>query len=281
MLASIALMTLDHRQHHADTLRASLALLMYPITAIVNLPVQTGSWLSESLTFRQTLLDDNRQLRDEQFLLKTRLQKLEALEAENMRLRELLGSSIKVGEQSLIAELLTVDMAPYSQQIAINKGSIHNVYSGQPLLDADGVMGQVLNVLPLSSTAILITDPSHAIPVEVNRNGLRAIALGIGDTTRLELPHIPDNADITTGDLLVTSGLGGRFPPGYPVARVTSVTHNPGKPFATVTAEPTAKLLSSREVLLVWTKNPLAGAPATDQQQSKQQANMRPQVSSP
>jgi len=245
-------MTLDHRQHHADTLRAALSVLIYPIQVIVGLPANTGSWVSENLSSRQTLLDENAQLHDEQLQLKVRLQKLEALEAENQRLRELLGSSFKVGEQSLIAELIKVDMAPFSQQILLNKGSLHKVYSGQPLLDAYGVMGQVLDVGPLTSTAILITDPSHAIPVEVNRNGLRAIARGIGDIGQLELPHIPNNADIEPGDLLVTSGLGGRFPAGYPVARVISVTNKPGEPFADVTAEPTARLMSTREILLVW-----------------------------
>jgi len=245
-------MTLDHRQHHADTLRATLSLLMYPIQAVVGLPATTGNWLSETLSSHQNLLNQNRQLHDEQLLLKVKLQKLESLEAENERLRELLGSSIKVGEKTLIAELVAVDMDPFSQRLLLNKGSVDKVYSGQPILDADGVMGQVLDVSPISSTAILITDPSHAIPVEVNRNGLRAIALGTGDTNQLDLPHIPNNADIKPDDLLVTSGLGGRFPAGYPVARVTSVTNNPGAPFSSVTAKPTAKLLSTREILLVW-----------------------------
>jgi len=245
-------MTLDHRQHHADTLRATLSLVMYPIQAIVGLPASTGNWLAENLSSRQTLLSHNKELRDEQLLLKIKMQKLESLEAENQRLRELLGSSFKVGEKTLIAELVAVDMDPFSQQLLLNKGSLDKVYSGQPILDANGVMGQVLDVGPVSSTAILITDPSHAIPVEVNRNGLRAIALGIGDTNQLDLPHIPNNADIKTGDLLVTSGLGGRFPAGYPVARVTAVTNNPGASFASVAAKPTAKLLSTREILLVW-----------------------------
>jgi rod shape-determining protein MreC len=245
-------MTLDHRQHHADTLRATLSLLIYPIQVIVGLPASTGGWLAENLSSRQTLLNNNQRLHEEDLLLKIKLQKLEALEAENQRLRELLGSSFKVGEKTLIAELIAVDMAPFSQQLLLNKGSLDKVCSGQPLLDADGVMGQVLHVGPVSSTAILITDPSHAIPIEVNRNGLRAIALGIGDTNQLELPHLPNNADIQPGDLLVTSGLGGRFPAGYPVARVTTVANNPGAPFASVTAKPTAKLLSTREILLVW-----------------------------
>ena len=258
-------MTLDHRQHHADNLRATLSLLIYPIQVIVGLPASTGNWVAENLSSRQTLLRNNQRLHDEQLQLNVKLQKLESLEAENQRLRELLGSSIKVGEKTLIAELVAVDMAPFSQQLLLNKGTLDKVYSGQPLLDADGIMGQILEAGPISSTAILITDPSHAIPVEVNRNGLRAIALGTGDTTQLELPHIPNNADIQVDDLLVTSGLGGRFPAGYPVARVTAITNNPGAPFASITAKPTAKLLSTREILLVWLQkqNPQDSFPAT------------------
>jgi len=249
-------MTLDHREHHTDSLRGALSVLIYPIQALVGLPANTGDWVSEQLSSRQTLMAENKSLHDENFQLKIKLQKYEALESENNRLRELLGSSFQVGEKTLIAELIAVDMVPFSQQLLLNKGKDHDVYSGQPILDATGVMGQVLKVGPLTSTAIMITDPSHEIPIEINRNGLRAIARGTGDTSQLELPHIPNNADITVGDLLVTSGLGGRFPPGYPVARVTSVTTLPGEPFASITAEPTAKLLSTREVLLVWVKQP-------------------------
>lgn len=248
-------MTLDHRQHHGDSLRSFLSVILYPVRALVNFPAATGNWISENLSSRQHLLSENSKLHAEHLLLQTRLQRLEALESENMRLRELLGSSIRVGERTLIAELMTVDMAPFSQEIVINKGLYDDVYPGQPILDANGIMGQTLHVSPLTSTAILITDPSHAIPVENNRNGLRAIAVGTGDTSRLELLHIPNNADIKNGDLLVTSGLGARFPPGYPVAKVTSIEHNPGDPFAVVVAEPTAKLLSTREVLLVWTEH--------------------------
>lgn len=249
-------MTLDHREHHADTLRSALSVLIYPIQALVGLPANTTNWLSEQLSSRQALMDENRALHDEDFQLKIKLQKYEALEAENNRLRELLGSSFQVGEKTLIAELIGVDMVPFSQQLLLNKGKKDDIYSGQPILDATGVMGQVLKVGPLTSTAIMITDPSHEIPIEINRNGLRAIARGTGDTSQLDLPHIPNNADIVVGDLLVTSGLGGRFPPGYPVARVTSVTTLPGESFANITAEPTAKLLSTREVLLVWVKPP-------------------------
>jgi rod shape-determining protein MreC len=154
-------------------------------------------------------------------------------------------------------------MAPFSRQIVLNKGSAQGIHEGQPILDAFGVMGQVVRVTPFNSTAMLITDPNHAIPVEVNRNGLRSVARGTSDPSRLELFHLPSNADIEQGDLLVTSGLDGRFPPGYPVAHVTRIEKQPDSPFAIVSAEPTAHLENSRVVLLVMSEPaPAAAEPA-------------------
>jgi len=260
-------MTADHRFHYADQLRSVVSLIVYPIRAIVNLPAAAGSWLSESFSTRHEIEADNQRLHDENLSLKARLQQFEALDVENRRLRTLLGSSFRVGEKTLIAELLSVDMAPFSQQLILNKGSTDGVFLGQPVLDADGLFGQIVQVGPLTSSVMLITDPNHGTPVEVNRNGLRTIANGIGQIDRLELAHIPNNSDIEPGDLLVTSGLGGRFPPGYPVAKVTEVTRIPGQPFTQVFAEPTGKLGQRREVLLVWTnsaatENTAAGAAA-------------------
>ena len=246
-------MTIDHRQHHLESVRATLSVLVYPLQWLVNLPETTGEWFRESLSTRRDLQEENASLRTQQLVLNTQLQRLEALEAENMRLRALLDSSFQVGKRPmLIAELLSVDMDPYRHQIEINKGTLDHLYEGQPLLDSRGVMGQLIHVGPFTSTAMLITDPSHAIPVQINRTGLRTIALGTGSIDRLDLPHIPTNADVRVGDLLVTSGLGGRFPPGYPVAEVTSVEQDPGNTFSIVEARPRANLDRSREVLLVW-----------------------------
>jgi rod shape-determining protein MreC len=179
-----------------------------------------------------------------------------------MRLRELLDSSIKIHDRVLIAEVLRVEMDPLKRQIIINKGTRHHAFIGQTIIDALGVVGQIIHVSPLTSTVMLITNPDHAIPVQVNRNGLRTIALGTGSIDRLDLPHIPNNADIRVGDLLVTSGLGGRFPPGYPVADVTVVEQDPGNTFSNVAAQARAALDRSREVLLVWPAEP--HAPAKD-----------------
>ncbi len=251
-------MIVDHRQHHVETLRSAISVLIYPIQYLVNLPVAVGQWMGESVSTRENLLEENERLRMQHLLFKAQLQKLSALQVENIRLRELLQSSKKVGENVLIAELLAVDLDPFSRQIVINKGSNDNVYLGQPVLDAEGIMGQIVHLGPFSSTAMLITDPNHAIPVHVNRNGLRAIAVGTGAPDILEIPYLPNSADIVVGDLLTSSGLGGRFPRDYPVARITQVATDPTQPYATVTAEPVALLERSREVLLVWPSDKLA-----------------------
>lgn len=252
MVLSVALMTLDHRQHHLGTMRASLSVVVYPLQFLVNLPGTARDWLGEAFATRRALQEENARLRTQHLVLKADLQKLAALEAENLRLRELLDSSFQVGERVLIAEIMAVDLDPYRHELVLNKGTGYGIYPGQPLLDAEGVMGQIVNAGPLTSTAMLITDPNHAIPVQVNRNGLRSIALGIGSLSALSLPHIPNNADIQLGDLLVTSGLGGRFPAGYPVAEVVEIVRNPGHAFAYIEARPLAHLNRSREVLLVW-----------------------------
>lgn len=180
-----------------------------------------------------------------------RLQKMQALERENMRLRELLGSSFRLQERVQVAELLTVDLDPFSQQVVIDKGKNYGVYVGQAVLDAKGVMGQVTETSPLSSRVVLLTDPSHSVPVQINRNGLRAVVTGRGLGEKLQMDFLPHNADVRVGDLLVTSGLGGRFPVGYPVGEVITVDFPQGKAFADIKVEPAANLSTSREVMLV------------------------------
>jgi rod shape-determining protein MreC len=257
VVVSLVVMFLDHRQHHLEAIRAGLTLVLSPLQYLVDLPASAVDWGSEALATRESLQAENRTLKIEHLQLKLRMQKLAALEAENRRLRELLQSSTTIGERVLIGELLAVDMDPFKRQVTLNKGVQDGVFAGQALLDAHGVMGQVVKVAPFTSVGMLITDPSHAIPVQVNRTGLRAIALGTGVADRLDIPHLPTNADIEKGDLLITSGLGGLFPPGYPVAQVISVRRDPSQPYASVVAEPTARLERSREVLLVWRREDL------------------------
>lgn len=256
MLLSILLMVLDHRQNHLESLRSALSVALYPIQYLASLPVILGGEASDALSSRSEIQSVRERLHEENIQLRARLQKFEALEAENTRLRALLDSSFKVGDRVLIAELIAVEQDPFRQQVLINKGMGSGVFKGQPVLDAHAVVGQVTHINPFTSTVLLITDATHALPVQVNRNGLRTIALGTGLINQLELPHLPNNADIVPGDLLTTSGLGGLFPAGYPVAEVTEVRREQGQPFASVTANTTAHLDRIREVLLVWTLNP-------------------------
>jgi rod shape-determining protein MreC len=256
---------LDHRFHHLEHLRNTLAFVTYPLHYLADLPFTASRWIGETTSSHDALLSQNRELRRQNLRLRAELQKYESLQAENMRLRDLVDSSFKVGDRVLVAELSSVDLDPYKQQVIINKGGISGAFVGQPVLDAHAVMGQVTNVTPFESTVLLITDSSHALPVQVLRNGLRTIALGTGRIDELKLPYLPTNSDIVEGDLLVTSGLGGKFPPGYPVATVTRIDRSPDAPFSTVLAEPQAHLDRSREVLLVWTvPNQLSVSPRTE-----------------
>jgi len=263
VLLSTVLMVMDHRYQNLKSVRSVLSVIVYPLQLAIELPGSVSDWFGESLSSRRDLQEENASLRTQQIMQKVQIQRLAALEAENIRLRELLDASFEVGEKRLIAELMSVNLDPFQHQIVINKGTLDDVFPGQPILDAEGVMGQIVHAGPYTSTAVLITDTSHAIPVQVNRNGLRSIAIGSGTINRLELPYIPNNSDILPGDLLITSGLGGRFPPGYPVAKVGAVQHDPGRSFAQVIAEPLAQLNRSREVLLVWPGEITVLEPAT------------------
>lgn len=255
-VACALLMVLDHQQHQTQNIRAALSVATYPLQAVVNMPFAAGRWISETLSDRNALLEDNKQLRDQVLKQDFLLQKLNALQVENTRLREMMRSATEVAERILVAEIRSVDLDPYRHRLVINKGSRDGAYNGQAILDAYGVIGQITSAEPLSSRAILITDPSHATPVEINRNGIRTVALGTGDATELNLPFLPNSTDIQIGDLLVSSGLGGQFPPGYPVGVVFEVLRDPGKNFATVRAHPSAQLDRGRQVLLVWFGEP-------------------------
>lgn len=246
-------MVADQRQHLLGPLRSALSLLVAPLHYLANLPAEAVRSVGYLFAAEFALRRENADLQLENLVLKGRLQRLESLEAENRRLHDLLGSSFRVGERLLIAELLSVDLDPYRHQVLIDKGSASGVFIGQPVLDAKAVMGQVVRVGPTTATVLLITDAAHGLPVRVNRNGLRAVARGTGLINQLDLTYVPHDADLKGGDLLVTSGLGGRFPAGYPVARVSEVKRESGQPFARVTATPLAQLDSGHEALLVWT----------------------------
>lgn len=256
VMASIALMTIDHRWNSLEVVRSALSSMVYPLQYTIDLPIRLYYWADEVLSTKQTLLEKNREFEARHLENRVQLQKLDIIEKENARLRKLLSATPKITERLLIAEIINVDVDPYRQLIVLNKGLNNDVSRGQPIIDAQGIVGQVVHVGPLSSTAILITDASHAIPVQVDRTGLRANAFGTGKIDTLELRYLPHNIDIEVGDMLISSGLGGTFPPNYPIAEVTRVERTPGETFATVEAAPLAQLDKSREVLLVWSNQP-------------------------
>jgi rod shape-determining protein MreC len=255
LLSTLALALLLVNFYRADWVapaRAWLINLAQPFYWVSDLPVRMAEWGTEAVQTRDHLQRENESLRTELLVHKRKLQQMASLAAENVRLRQLLNSAEMIQDDVLVAELVGVSPDPMAHKIIINRGSVHGVFVGQPLLDASGLMGQVVEVGANVSQVLLITDSTHALPVQINRNGVRAIAEGVGDLHELKLRHVPNTVDIREGDLLVSSGLGGGFPAGYPVATVTSVVHDPGKPFATVMARPSAELNRSRHVLLVF-----------------------------
>lgn len=265
LIVSILLMAADGRNAAVMQLRRTLSVLVHPIYELEQLPFRLYRLLDWGLAERQDLLRQIEQLDRDNLILTVHAQKYAALEAENMRLRELLRSSFKLGERLLVAELLPATLEAGAQKVLLNRGAASDVYIGQPFVDAFGIMGQIVSVADYTSVGLLITDVAHALPVESNRSGVRAVAVGTSLGNLLELNYVPNNADLAKGDLLVSSGMGGRFPPGYPVGRVVSVELDAVSPFARVVAEPSAQLLRSREVLLLWPEFaavPAAGAAA-------------------
>lgn len=265
---------LDDRAQELRYLRQALSAVVYPLQVAVDLPFSTIGWLNERLVSHQQLSTENIRLRTQAQIMQAQLQKLAALEAENGRLREMLATTEHMGERLSIAEIMRLDLNPYRQRIVINRGSLDKVYVGQPIIDAYGVMGQITEVGPKTAIALLITDANHSLPVEVTRNGLRTIAQGSGKDNLLELPYLPNNADIQVGDVLVTSGLDGRFPRGYPVAKILKIESGRGEQFASITATPIAHLDRSLEVLLVWRRDATSTASKSAQATAQDAADL-------
>lgn len=260
---SIFLMVQDQRLNYLDTVRDMISAAVYPIRLVVAAPSRLFAWTSENTQTRNQLELENARLKAEKLLTGARLLELDSLRAENDRLRAMLEARQQVRNEVRVVEILSVDANPFRHSIMLDIGTSDGAYDGQALLDADGVVGQVIDTSPMTSQALLISDPDHTLPVEVLRNGLRTIAFGTGELGRLDLPFLPNNADIEEGDLLVTSGLGGAFPSGYPVARVVTVQRIPQQPFSAVSAEPVAALDQVREVMLIWPADRLDERPAT------------------
>ncbi len=251
-ILSAGVMVADHRQHHLAVVRDWMSAAVYPLQWAVQAPLTAWDAIRDSFASRARIEADNVVLAADNLVLRLKLMRFESLEQENERLRSARASSSRIVQRTLVAEIVRVDLDPFRQRVLVNKGSRDGVFRGQSALDANGIFGQVTRAGPVSAEIILISDPEHAIPVQVNRTGARSIALGTGRSGLLSLPYLPQNAEVVVGDLLVSSGLGGVYPPGYPVARVTAVTRDPGQPLLAVDAEPLAALDRDPEVLLVW-----------------------------
>jgi rod shape-determining protein MreC len=261
-LLALGLIIVDKRYDHLGKIRRVLSIVAYPVQIAVASPFQGWDWFRESVSSRGALRADKTRLEAELRLAQFRLQRYEALEAESQRLRALRDSTADVTDRFIIGDIMDVDLDAFRERVLVDKGAQDGVFVGQAVLDAGGVFGQVARVGQLTSEVILVSDATHAIPVQINRNGLRTIAVGTGDMGRLKLPYLPTSVDVVAGDLLVTSGLGGGFPAGYPVGTVAEVKRDPAQSLADVDVKPAAALDRSRELMFVWLKSqPTAHAP--------------------
>jgi rod shape-determining protein MreC len=258
--ASVLLMFLDQRGGWLEGARFLMQALAYPAQLAVNSPTSAWRWISESFETRDTLRAENERLRVTQRELQVRAMRYEALARENGQLRGLTAALPSVAEKWLVAEVVNVESL--RQRVLINRGTRNGVFKGQSVLDARGLLGQTTHVGPWSAEVILVTDPEHYVPVQIERTGLRTIAVGAGDEAGIALPYLPANVDVVRGDLLITSGLGGVFPQGYPVAKVVDVQRDAVQPLAQVRAQPLAGIDNDREVILVWFRETHPAAPS-------------------
>ncbi|WP_144212330.1 rod shape-determining protein MreC [Shewanella donghaensis] len=235
-----------------DPIRQSISSVLSPLQYLANVPGVLLDWSADSISTRNMLALQNKELMRQQLLMSERLQRFEHLRQENERLRALLGSPVHMDSRKVVAEVMEVASDPFRHYVVLNHGARTGVFVGQSVVDAKGVVGQVVEVSELTSRVLLVTDPTHGIPVRITRNDVRAMAQGTGDIDEIELRHVAKSTDVNVGDLLVTSGLGNRFPEGYPVARVMQISRDAGQSYSVISAQPLAALDRIRYVLLIW-----------------------------
>lgn len=261
---SLTLMNLDQRAHWSERIRYGLDTVAYPVQVAVNSPLVAWHWLTDSFSTRSMLRADNQRLHDQVLALQVSQLRQQALEQENAQLRELHARMPPLVKKWLVAEVIGIDSGTLRQRLIINRGAREGVQINQPVVDGAGIVGQVAHAGPWSAEVILITDPEHAIPVQVQRNGLRTIAVGSGNADELLLPYLAVNSDIRSGDVLLSSGLGGVFPAGYPVGHISGVHREANQLLAQVRAAPEARLDRARELLLVEFDTANPAAPPTE-----------------
>ena len=249
---SIIIMVVDHRSTQMREVRMYLNTLISPLQFIANAPGAMLDWVSREFVSHQKLVTENERMKQENLLMSTALQRYHLLREENTQLRQSLGATARADGKRMIAELMAVDQNPYNHQVVINRGSSDGVYEGQPVLDRDGIVGQVQYVSANTSRVLLLADVSHNIPVRVLRNNLNAVVSGTGSLSQLTINHITHSADLQVGDLLVSSGLGKLFPEGYPVAKVAMIDKSQTTAFVAVSATPMANLNQLKYLVLLW-----------------------------
>lgn len=255
LILSVALIICDVNYRPFTVIRYYLDSAISPLYYVSNFPLSAFNELNDLSAKHQTLLDENALLKEQLQMQQSDLVRLDSLKKENDELRTLLGSPLRNDEYKKVAQVLLVDTNPYSYQITLDKGTREGVFVGQPVVDEKGVVGQIFKTAYNTSRAILICDSQHAIPVQVLRNGITMVAVGNGCNNDLLLDFLPNNVDIQVGDVLVTSGLGGRFPKGYPVATVSSVKVDMHDSTPVISATPTADLKRLRYLLLLWNEH--------------------------
>ncbi|WP_075182943.1 rod shape-determining protein MreC [Pantoea sp. 1.19] len=261
VLVAIGVIIADSRIGTFTQIRSYLDTAVSPFYFLANGPRQILDNVADTLASRQQLALENRALHRELILKNSELLMLGQYKQENARLRELLGSPLRQDEHKMVTQVISTGADPYTDQVVIDKGSVNGVYEGQPVISDKGVVGQVIAVGKVTSRVLLICDASSALPIQVLRNDIRVIAAGNGCSDDLQLEHLPGNTDIRVGDVLVTSGLGGRFPEGYPVGVVSSVKVDTQRAYTVISARPTAGLQRLRYLLLMWGGDPTGTSP--------------------
>lgn len=252
VLLSLALMAADRYTDGGSKVRATLNTVVSPLFYVANLPYELFQSGSQNFTSKRNLMSENEALKETLLVQNEKLQQYDFLQSENTKLRALLNSAKRPQNKKLVTQVLSVHSNPYSHQVVIDKGFLDDVKESVALIDDRGIVGQVSEVAANSSRVLLITDTLHATPVRVLRNDVRTVVEGIGKIDRVRLSHVPHSLDIRIGDVLVSSGLGGVFPEGYPVATVTQIIRNEGRPFAEIYAQPIAQLDRLRLLILLW-----------------------------
>lgn len=253
LLLSTVLIIFDHHIGSFETARGYLQSSVSPLQYLATAPKRMMIWTAENLTSRKNLIEQNQRYKVNELLLSEQLMQLSMLKKENRRLRQLLASPLREETKKMVAEVIAVDSDPYTHQIVINKGANDGVYEGQPVIDDQGIVGQIQHVGTISSRVILITDVTHAVPVRISRNGIRMIATGMGHIDTLVHNFVPHSTDVLPGDVLVTSGLGGKYPEGYPVSIINKVDQDETRAFAQLYSKPVAQIDRLRYLLLLWT----------------------------